>query len=95
MQRHEVPLQGAESWGGGGWGRTSGGVVPSRRALRARIENAPHSRGKRPKPKKADTGDHNAPARARDRPYGYIMEFNGSAISYACDMSVVVAGAPA
>ena len=41
MQRHEVPLRGAESWGGGGWGRTasaplagacepSGGVVPSR-----------------------------------------------------------------
>ena len=35
MQRHEVPLQGAESWGGGGWGQTarheaSGGVVPSR-----------------------------------------------------------------
>ena len=73
----------------------SGGVVPSRRALRARIENAPHSRGKRPKPKKADTGDHNAPVGARDRPYGYIMEFNGSGISYACDMSVVVAGAPA
>ena len=42
MQRHEVQLRGAESWGGGGWGRTasappagafepSGGVVPSRR----------------------------------------------------------------
>ena len=41
MQRHEVPLRGAESWDGGGWGRTasappagafesSGGVVPSR-----------------------------------------------------------------
>ena len=35
MQRHEVRLRGAESWGGGGWGRTaryesSGGVVPSR-----------------------------------------------------------------
>ena len=35
MQRHEVPLHGTESWGGGGWGRTaryesSGGVVPSR-----------------------------------------------------------------
>ena len=40
MQRHEVQLRGAESWGGGGWGRTasappagafepSGGVVPS------------------------------------------------------------------
>ena len=23
LQRHEVPLQGAESWGGGGWGRTA------------------------------------------------------------------------
>ena len=41
MQRREVQLHGAESWGGGGWGRTasappagafepSGGVVPSR-----------------------------------------------------------------
>ena len=35
MQVHEVRLRGAESWGGGGWGRTvryepSGGVVPSR-----------------------------------------------------------------
>ena len=89
MQRHEVPLRGAESWGGGGWGRTasappagacepSGGVVPSRRALRARIENAPHSRGKRPKPKKADTGDHNAPARARGRPYG--IQWQGVAL---------------
>ena len=34
MQRHEVRLRGAESWGGGGWGQTaryepSGGVVPS------------------------------------------------------------------
>ena len=23
MQRHEVQLRGAESWGGGGWGRTA------------------------------------------------------------------------
>ena len=23
MQRHEVRLRGAESWGGGGWGRTA------------------------------------------------------------------------
>ena len=42
MQRHEVRLHGAESWGGGGWGRTarhepSGGVVPSRCLGRTRV----------------------------------------------------------
>ena len=54
MQRHEVPLHDAESWGGGGWGQTarhepSGGVVPSR--LQAGGMSC--------------AGDHIAPARAR------------------------------
>ena len=46
------------------------GLVPSRRALRARVENAPHSRwqstdaGGNP-----GAGEHNAPARVRGRPY--------------------------
>ena len=83
MQRHEVRLRGAESWGGGGWGRTaryepSGGVVPSRRALRAGVENAPHSRDKRPNAElDLGAGDHKAPARARGRPYDPAAKASG------------------
>ena len=44
------------------------GLVPSRRALRARIENAPHSRGKRPKPKVAQGGRPRALAGAEGSP---------------------------
>ena len=64
MQRHEVQLRGAESWGGGGWGRTasappagafetSGGVVPSR---------CPGSHA-------SGAGDHGG------RPYEFVVEF--------------------
>ena len=46
------------------------GLVPSRRALRARFENASHSRGHEPKAsqRRGFAGDHNAPATARGRP---------------------------
>ena len=54
MQRHEVPLRGAESWGGGGWGRTASAPpcgrvravwrrCPVPRALRARSRLLPLS----------------------------------------------------
>ena len=48
------------------------GLVPSRRALRARVENAPHSRGKRPNAVlDLGAGDH------KGRPYGLVNQFNG------------------
>ena len=51
--------------------RTVGdGLVPSRRAVRARIENAPHSRDNPPMRNTTVAGDHNAPARAHGRPDG-------------------------
>ena len=81
MQRHEVQLRGAESWGGGGWGRTarwsrlaalSRPGAPCGRVSRMLRILVAIDRVRRQPP----AGDHNAPARARPRPCEFIMKFH-------------------
>ena len=66
MQRHLVPLHGAESWGGGGWGRTASARPCGRvRAVWRRCP-VPSFSTVLPKRRSANPGDH------KGRPYEYI-----------------------
>ena len=67
------------------------GLVPSRRALRARIENA-HAFSWQPTEAvgASGTGDHNAPARARGRPYGIVATILAAVMVAACGPDEIV-----